>query len=197
MADKTTQAVITDPINGDGMKKIMDFKLFGMNIFVLLALLVILGVIGFFAYKFFFAKKQPTVPNKESLPNQNPTKGTQQQGELDQIHAYYQQQLALQEQEYRQHLEQMGDHEVREEDREDDREVEIEDEQSEQSHEEPESVEEKEEEESDDNPRQPFKIEINDVPPQDVKVIRRGKKKGQELTADEYAKKAAKLMAQS
>lgn len=208
MADKIAekaQAVIADPAAaaaGDGMKKIMEIKIFGMNVFVLFALLIVLGVVGYFVYKYFFAKK-PTVPVKE--PEKMGGKPAQGKGEpeIDQIHAYYQQQLALQEQEYRKRLEHMrqdeqhkGKGEEEEEEEEEDREVEIEDEPE--SHDVPgeseESHESQKDQESDDP--QPFRVEINNPPPpqQEVKVVRRGKKKGQELNPDEYARRAARLM---
>lgn len=207
MADKIAekaQAVIADPAAaaaGDGMKKIMEIKIFGMNLFVLFALLIVLGVVGFFVYKYFFAKK-PTVPIKEVDKAKQGGGGGAGNPELDQIHAYYQQQLALQEQEYRKRLEQTKHREDREahEDHDDDREIEIEDTQeesqgSDQEDQEDQEVKEESEEvkEESDDP-QPFRVEINDPPPQEVKVIRRGKKKGQELNSDEYARRAARLM---
>lgn len=211
MASKIVEKTITAPsgnagpsnqaiaqVSGDEMIK---FKLFGINIFVLFALLIVIGIVGYFVYKYFFTKSEKTQTQKPQVNT-----------ELDQVHAWYQEQLSLQEQEYRKRLEQMsqagtqGDSQQEEESRE----IEIEDESDNQDDEpsqdeehlsvqdnkdelrpnEPDQVK-SEEQKSEDSP--PIRIEINDTP-KEVKVIRRGKKKGQTLDSDEYAKRAARLM---
>lgn len=187
MADNKAQDIKMISTAVESASEVKNMNLFGLNMYVIFGLLLICGIIGYFIYKYFFEKKPD---NKKSPPDSK--------SELDQVHAYYQQQMALQENEYRHRLEQMkngglsGAESVEEVEENEEREVEIDDDSSSDTnnahtdaHTEAPVAE---------QPTCPInntlpydmdldldsqiKIELDNVPQEDVKVVRRGKKKG-------------------
>jgi len=131
----------------------------GMNLYVFIGILVVILILAFLGYKFFIAKKDAPVTNNEP------------QSELDQVHAYYQQQLALQEKEYVSRLKQLQnlqsevameepeDRSVEVEDESDNRSVEVEDESDDEVDDEVDEEDEEEEEEEEEDSRS---IEVED-----------------------------------
>lgn len=87
------EVAATTEMSTPDTSSLMNMKIFGVNIFVVIGILFVAGVMAFIIYKYFYRPDQ----KKQNANDENP--------ELAQVHAYYHQQLARQAQQYNHQLE--------------------------------------------------------------------------------------------